>query len=459
MNIWENAVLTLKGTDLLAKLIEGTALSITRAEVGAGYITPGLLTQLERVTTPMQELRFRPVSYPESGKCKLPGYLTNDGLNTGYTATQVGVYAMDPDEGEILFFIVQATSGTGTVIPSESEMPGYSAEWSLYFQYGQADSVEVVVDLSNSVSREELNALDTIESVNWLDIDSLFGRENDGIYKVSGMSTSGVVGMESSTSYMLTMTNVSGNVLRTCQYLFDSEGKCQFRIGTGTGVEDWTNWEPVGVTSYNDLSDKPEIDETYNSKSSNAQSGKAVAEALASLVNSAPDTLNTLEEIAKALNDDPNFATTIINELAKKSNNGHTHTAAEIAETDALKFNRIVNITSPDGAYYAGTIDGVDALYEGFEIIAIANIANTSRTVYLTINNFGNILIRARDPISDETLNPYLGMIGPTPTKLRYHNNKWIIVDFPYPYYRYGTTDLTAGESELTTGALYFVYE
>ena len=41
---------------------------------------------------------------------------------------------------------------------------------------------------------------------------------------------------------------------------------------------------------------------------------------VASLVNSAPETLNTLNELSKALGDDPNFATTITNELAKKVN-------------------------------------------------------------------------------------------------------------------------------------------
>lgn len=43
-----------------------------------------------------------------------------------------------------------------------------------------------------------------------------------------------------------------------------------------------------------------------------------VAERLAALVNSAPETLDTLAEIAAALGDDPNFATTVLTELGKK---------------------------------------------------------------------------------------------------------------------------------------------
>lgn len=46
----------------------------------------------------------------------------------------------------------------------------------------------------------------------------------------------------------------------------------------------------------------------------------AVSSKVDALVDSAPDSLNTLNEIAKALGNDPNFATTILNELAKKLN-------------------------------------------------------------------------------------------------------------------------------------------
>ena len=106
-------------------------------------------------------------------------------------------------------------------------------------------------------------------NVNWLDIDSLYGREKDGIYKVSGKEMSGNVGMGTSSSYMLVMTNVSGNVLQTCQYLIHSDGKSQYRLGTGTGIEDWSEWESVGTTSYNDLTDKPNLSAVATSGSYN----------------------------------------------------------------------------------------------------------------------------------------------------------------------------------------------
>lgn len=46
----------------------------------------------------------------------------------------------------------------------------------------------------------------------------------------------------------------------------------------------------------------------------------AVSNAISSLVDSSPEALDTLNELAQALGDDPNFATTIANQLGLKAN-------------------------------------------------------------------------------------------------------------------------------------------
>lgn len=152
MNTWPDSFITTKGLALQAKLIAGTKLTITRAVTGTGYVEPETLREQTAVTGEQQTLTFRQITYPSEGKCSLPCRLNNTGLATGYTAMQVGIYATDPDEGEILYFITQSVSGEGTVIPSETEAPGYVAEWNFYFQYGQADSVEVSVAPADTVT-------------------------------------------------------------------------------------------------------------------------------------------------------------------------------------------------------------------------------------------------------------------------------------------------------------------
>ena len=89
------------------------------------------------------------------------------------------------------------------------------------------------------------------------------------------------------------------------------------------------------------------------------QTASQVSSAISSLVDSAPETLNTLNELAAALGDDPNFATTITNQIARKADasvldnyatktaltsglagkadTSHSHKAYQISGLDALK--------------------------------------------------------------------------------------------------------------------------
>ena len=210
MNIWANAVITQKGLALQAKLLEGTSLHITRAETGTGYTTPGLLIQQTEVTAPKQSLAFKPISYPEIGKCALTMHLNNDKVETGYTALQVGIYATDPDEGEILYFIAQAVDQNhGTVVPSAAEMPGYSAEWTFYFQYGQADEVTVMVDPAGSVSREDMEEYieDEFVAITTAEIDMLASWSGGGADWDPGDGSGGVATLDHSMLYNRSIAN------------------------------------------------------------------------------------------------------------------------------------------------------------------------------------------------------------------------------------------------------------
>ena len=78
------------------------------------------------------------------------------------------------------------------------------------------------------------------------------------------------------------------------------------------------DWKQTDTSKADYIKNKPIIDQTYSPESANAQSGKAVAEGIAAMVNSAPETLDTLNELAEALGNDPNFATTVATQIGKK---------------------------------------------------------------------------------------------------------------------------------------------
>ncbi len=62
------------------------------------------------------------------------------------------------------------------------------------------------------------------------------------------------------------------------------------------------------------------------------QTEAQVSAKVSALVNGAPETLNTLDELAAAIGDDPNFATTVTNKIAGKANAVHTHLISDVTD-------------------------------------------------------------------------------------------------------------------------------
>lgn len=67
-----------------------------------------------------------------------------------------------------------------------------------------------------------------------------------------------------------------------------------------------------------------------------------VTQKIKDIVGTAPAALDTLQEIAKALNDDSNFAGTVTTELSKKADKSHTHTKSQITDMP-IKLSQFTN--------------------------------------------------------------------------------------------------------------------
>lgn len=85
---------------------------------------------------------------------------------------------------------------------------------------------------------------------------------------------------------------------------------------------------------------------------------EAVTDAIADLVNSAPEALDTLYELAEALGNDPNFATTIATQLGQKVD---TNTYEADKETFALKTEiptKTSDLTNDSGYITSSVLSG-----------------------------------------------------------------------------------------------------
>lgn len=163
MNIWENTVLTDQGKALQAKLLQGQTLKISRVTTGSKKVPIVDLRQQADVTEGGYDITLQP-SRTEGEKTVLPVLLENTGLKESYDLWQVGFFAEDPDEGEILFCISQASQAKH--IPSEAESPGYSVTWDFYFNTSNSVSFEVVLNSSGLVNieayQEHTNAISEV---------------------------------------------------------------------------------------------------------------------------------------------------------------------------------------------------------------------------------------------------------------------------------------------------------
>ena len=130
-------------------------------------------------------------------------------------------------------------------------------------------------------------------------------------------------------------------------------------------------------------------------KSKTIANTEYVQNSIASLVDSAPDTLNTLNELAKALNNDPSFATTITNLIAEKeskSDAGVAHT--ELSQKIDSSISTAHHYIQRNTAYAVGDVLTSPNLPYG-TIIVVTQAGTTGDTEpdWTTIkNNIGGVI-------------------------------------------------------------------
>jgi len=94
-----------------------------------------------------------------------------------------------------------------------------------------------------------------------------------------------------------------------------------------------------------------------------------VTQVTSAIVDSAPSTLDTLNELAAALGDDANFATTVTNALAGKASTTHTHAISDVTNLQT-SLDAKAPLANPT---FTGTVSGITKAMVGLD-----NVDNTS---------------------------------------------------------------------------------
>lgn len=139
---WSGIILTDRGRALQAKVETGVSLNITKFKLGDG-IASGALESLLDLVHPLQTVGIGSVK-ALGGMCEITGVLTNSSVTTGYYLRELGIYAMDPDLGEILYAIT--TDSAPDYLPPGGGNVVISEEFSINIAISNATNVTAILN-------------------------------------------------------------------------------------------------------------------------------------------------------------------------------------------------------------------------------------------------------------------------------------------------------------------------
>ena len=140
--------LTNDGLDLQSKAQTGTALEFTRVAAGDGELPDGTdLIDLTALINEKESLDITSISVDEDGNAKVRTTISNQGLDNGFYIREIGLFANDPDKGEILYCIANA-GDLADFLPSGTGSDIVESTLDLITVVGNAENVVAQIDES-----------------------------------------------------------------------------------------------------------------------------------------------------------------------------------------------------------------------------------------------------------------------------------------------------------------------
>lgn len=216
-------VITNKGQALMAKLMQGTGVAdFTAIKLSSQTYTAAQLASLTSLSNVKQTAPVTKKTVVNSTSIQIEGAVDNTGLSTGYNIQTIGLFATDPDEGEILYAVAIAT--TAGYMPPYNGVTVSGGYFKFVVTVGNASQVTLTVDPAGYASIGDVQALEAeiadLKGFVGLDDDSVYGVEVDFANR--------------------TFTRLAGAVGRTAGTGFDSIGAFggRYRCNlTDAGVE------------------------------------------------------------------------------------------------------------------------------------------------------------------------------------------------------------------------------
>lgn len=154
---WSGAIMTKQGRALEAKVTAGICkLELTKLKVGDGE--PHEIESMTDLAAPKLDIGISSISPTDAGICDIEGVITNAELEKGLYMRELGIYATDPEEGEILYAV--ATDSHADYLQAKGSSTTLSVGLHVQVVITNADSVMAIIDPKGLTTRTDLAAHD-----------------------------------------------------------------------------------------------------------------------------------------------------------------------------------------------------------------------------------------------------------------------------------------------------------
>ena len=299
-------VITTKGRALIAKMMATeTAIAFTRAAVGTGSVPAGDdPAGLAGLNQYRMDGKITAVSSGNEA-AYITFQIASRDVEAGFVVTEAGLFASDPDEGEILYAYLDMSDDPQYIYKNGGEV-NKVAEITLGVIVGQIEKITAVIAPDGLVTREQLEqALDG--KVSKEEDKGLSSNDFTDAYrdKLQGIE-------EGANNYVHPATHAAGMIVQDASRRFVSDAE---------------------KAAWNGI---------YQ------QSAGYTDQRIAGLINGAPATLDTLGEIAKAMQDNENVVEALDAAVGKKAN---------AAELDSHVGNTTKHITAQERTAWNGKLN------------------------------------------------------------------------------------------------------
>ena len=159
MSNWSSYQFTRKGEQLRAKVEAGKCkLTLTKIKIGNGRVTLGDIKDMNDLKSPQLVLGISScaVSAEDDRVCEVVGIASSSNVESAFSVTELGLYANDPDVGEILYLVEIDTSPDD--MPNKNAQSPVTLTYQIELVTSNTANVVAMISPAGLVTVKMLNA-------------------------------------------------------------------------------------------------------------------------------------------------------------------------------------------------------------------------------------------------------------------------------------------------------------